>query len=311
MDAAIIRQGELVGRGLMAYETTEEVGSVTHLLVDVKLAEVVGLAYKAPGIIGRQQQLDWQQLVKIGGDRIIVQSEAPDAVEARLAAAQDMTALEVWTDGGDRIGHIVDICFDQSTGKVTQYLFARRTQAPAEPEEPTVALFGEEEEETNNPKSKGSNAEVNSSAEINASAETLVYVILPEAMISAGRKRMMISEEAAERSQPYAQRLTLPPKQAQTDLRADWLPEQLPEMPADLNGLLQKGQTLAGQVTEQVRQRAKQFTDEQLRDREFGRELGEAGTLPDISEQLQEKTAQVKAQLQRAKEKAQERAREQ
>ena len=36
VDTAIIRQGELIGRELMAYETAEAVGSVEHLLVDIK-----------------------------------------------------------------------------------------------------------------------------------------------------------------------------------------------------------------------------------------------------------------------------------
>ncbi len=39
MDEAIIRQGELVGRGIMSYETTEEIGVVEHLLVNVQKAE--------------------------------------------------------------------------------------------------------------------------------------------------------------------------------------------------------------------------------------------------------------------------------
>ncbi len=54
MDAAIIRQGELVGRGIMAYETTEEVGAVEHLLVDLKQAKVIGLLCKTAGLIGRE-----------------------------------------------------------------------------------------------------------------------------------------------------------------------------------------------------------------------------------------------------------------
>ena len=52
MDTATIRQGELMGKGIMAYETTEEVGRVAHLLVEMKAAKVVGLVYKAPGLDG-------------------------------------------------------------------------------------------------------------------------------------------------------------------------------------------------------------------------------------------------------------------
>ena len=76
-------------------------------------------------------------------------------------------------------------------------------------------------------------------------------------------------------------------------------------MPTDFNELLQKGQSFAGKVTGQIRQRAKQFTDEQL----ANQDLVEANSLPDITEQLQSKTEQVKqqmqAQLKKAREKAQ------
>ncbi|MGB3669759.1 MAG: PRC-barrel domain-containing protein, partial [Phormidesmis sp.] len=132
MDTAIIRQGELVGRGIMAYETTEEVGSVEHLLVDMKTARVVGLTYKTPGLIGRKQSLDWAQLVKIGGDRIVIQTEVPEAIESQLSASQDITDLEVWTDGGDHIGQVIDVCFDQSTGQVQQYLFVLKAATELE-----------------------------------------------------------------------------------------------------------------------------------------------------------------------------------
>ncbi len=305
MDVAIIRQGELVGRGLMAYETTEEVGVVEHLLVNVQKAEVVGLAYKTLGLIGRQQRLDWRQLVKIGKDRIVVQAEIAEAVESRLSAAQDMTDLEVWTDGGDLIGRVVDICFDQSSGQVEQYLFALRVEEEAEAPDQTAVLYGED---------GGDSLE---GAE--AAAENLisVYAIAPRMIISAGRKRMMIAEEDARRSQPYHQQLTLPPQTVAQPVQSSWKPEQLP-IPTDFGELLQKGQSIAGQVSERVREQAKRVVEGSSA--ATGRE-GEATTplsyrgegnaheqvgLPDITEQLQEKTEQVKRQFQKAKEKAQE-----
>ena len=85
-----VRQGELVGKGLMAYETTEEVGSVEHFLIDVKRSHTLALAYKSPGLIARKQSVSWQNIAKIGGDRILIHTE-PSAAEADLAAAQNMS----------------------------------------------------------------------------------------------------------------------------------------------------------------------------------------------------------------------------
>lgn len=290
VESSIIRQGELVGRGLMAYETTEEMGSVVHLLVDVKQAQVMGLAYKTTGLVGRKQDLGWEQVVKIGGDRIVIQSEAPDTVETQLAASQDITNLEVWTDGGDHIGRVVDVCFDQQSGVIAHYLFVLKVQEATIENEPTAALFGEDS--------------THDDIELETPQTLTGYRLLPATVISAGRKRMMIAEEDAKRAQPYDKPLTIAQEKSARLPVANWRPEQLPEMPAELGGLLEKGQALAGQVGDRMRQQAKRFTEEQFVDREI-----DAENQPDISEQLQEKTAQVKGQmqhqLQRAREKAQ------
>lgn len=310
MDAAVIRQGELVGRGVMAYETTEEVGTVVHLLVDVRRSHVVGLTCKTGGLIGRKQSLNWDQLVNIGRDSLIVKMEAaPDfavAGEADLAAAQDMTGLEVWTDGGDRIGHIVDFCLNLETGEVQQYLFALDAESdsllqPApEPEEiPTDSRLDEP---------LGVEEPVPNDENLVAESVT-VYGIKPQAVISAGRKRMMISEAAARQSEPYEQLLNITAGSAQgtTESPINWRPEQLPEMPTDFNELLQKGQSMAGKVTERVRQRAKQFTDEQLASQDFV----SGDSLPDITEQLQEKAQQARQQMQSQFGKVRDRAKDQ
>ena len=300
----MIRQGELVGRGVMAYETAEEVGTVEHLLVDVKLAQVVGLVCKAAGLMGRKQSLSWSQLVNVGRDSIVVHTNVPSigaASESSLAAAQNMTGLEVWTDGGDHIGHVVDIRLDQATGRVQQYLFALSQSAGQVAESIAAAPVAED------------STAIAESTEALAEEETLtVYAVEPGAIISAGRKRMMIAEEEARRSfsagalrsQPYVHPLTVPSASSRP---ASWRPEQLPEMPTDFNDLLQKGQSFAGKVTNQIRQRARQFTDEQL----ANQDLVEGNSLPDITEQLQSKTEQVKQQMQAQLKKAREKAQDQ
>lgn len=291
VDAAIIRQSELVGRAIMAYETAEDVGTVEHFLVDVKRAQVVGLGCKTLGLVGRRQSLSWSQLVKIGRDSLIVHTKAaPELVatsESQLAAAQNMTGLEVWTDGGDHIGRVVDLCVDRATGDVQQYLFALAQPGAA------AIILTEAESDT---------SDVGGS-ELVAEAGVNVYAIAPQSIISAGRKRLMIAEEDAQRSHPYGPPLILKTAASNTP---SWRPEQLPEIPTDFGELIQKGQSFAGKVSEQVRQRAKQFTDEKLANQDFV----EADSLPDITEQLQAKTAHVKQQMQAQFKKAKEKARE-
>lgn len=272
MDAATIRQGELVGREVMAYETAEAVGTVEHLLVDVKQSQVVGLMCKTAGLLGRKQSLSWSQLVNIGRDCLVIHSEMSAefaAAEDRLAAAQDMTGLEVWTDGGDQLGQVVDLCLDLETGVVQQYLFTlNHSDQPAEADL-------DDDFEADEP----------------AVATVSTYAIAPQAIISAGRRRMMVAEEDARRAQPYEQPLNL--RAAANSRSTDWRPEPL-EMPADLGELLQKGQSFAEKMTERVKQQAKRFND----DRVAHQDRPDADALPEITEQLQAKTDQVRQQMQ-------------
>ncbi len=305
MDAVVIRQGELVGRGVMAYETAEEVGAIAHLLVDVNKAAVIGIVCKTSGLLSRKQSLGWAQLVKIGRDSLVVKTEAaPDLIvpnEAQLAAAQNMTELEVWTDGGDHIGRIVDFCLDQATGEVQQYLFALNDEPNVLVVDKVPNQAGENQTEARMDEPLG--VEEAPLGEEVVAASVVVYAIAPTAVISAGRKRMMISEEAARQSQPYSQLLNIALQQTENH-SSGWRPDQLPaNIPTDFNDLLQKGRSFAGKATE----RMKQFTDEQL----ANQKVVEGDSLPDITEQLQEKAQQARRQMQEQFDKAKGKAKDQ
>ncbi|MEM6452548.1 MAG: hypothetical protein AAF703_19805 [Cyanobacteria bacterium P01_D01_bin.105] len=283
-----IRQGELIGKGLMAYETTEELGNAEYLLVDLKRSRTVGITYRAPGLIVRKQSVGWKNVFKIGGDRILVRTE-PANEDTELAAGQKMTNLEVWTDGGDHIGNLIDIRIEKDTGTVQQYLFALHYEPSLSPNEP---------------------AEAASEADA-AKRHIMVYPIEPQMIISAGRKRLMIAEEDAQRAQAQGESIerTEFPINASANGASTTLPTALPknlaqDLPKDFGTLFQQGKKLAETATQQAKARAKQFTEERLAEQDFV----DAETLPDITEQLQTKTAQAKQQIKQQLSKAAERA---
>lgn len=234
-DAAdtIIRQSQLLGRLVMDYDTTEEVGQVDQLWVDVKSSQVRGLTCKS-GFWGRdQQRFGWKQLKNIGHDGILVEGERgkrSHAVGDRipdLDAAQPMIGLEVWTDAGDRVGHLVDFCLDIRTGTVTRYLFAAERDA-------TEGVYG-----------------------------------LPAAaLVSAGRKRIMVGAEAVEQAELYADGLN--PSTADPSSEFD---------PTDWRSFAKGAQSLAEQLQTQAERVSQQ-------------------NFPELADQLREKTQQVKDQMQ-------------
>ena len=262
-----VRQGELVGKGLMAYETTEEVGSAEHFWVDVKRSQAVALAYKSSSLIARKQSVSWENIVKLSGDRILIHTSLA-ADEADLSAAQNMTGLEVWTDGGDHIGTLIDLSIDSQTGQVQRYLFA---------------LDHEQRE-----------------AEAAEAAAIKVYEIAPPMIISAGKKRLMIAEEDAQRAQMTGEMIA----RSLVSKAADKLVALPSDLPADFGSLFERGKSFAEKAAQQAKERARQFTNEQL----AHQDLVDADSLPDITAQLQSKTEQAKQQIQQQLGKAAEQA---
>lgn len=213
-DESVLRQSLLIGRLMLDYGTTEELGLVDDLLVDLNQSRVVALMCKGPVWQRQRPIFSWSQIVSIGDDSIVLRTQ--DSAPAN-AAAQSMMGLEVWTDTGNCVGQIVDYRFERS-GAVVQYLFAQPGQS---------GLYG----------------------------------LAPEAIISAGRKRMMVAAQSVEQADYYADEA----------------------VPIDQQGWQTTAQTTAQSLADQVQQRAQDWSD-----------YAQERWLPDdLDEQLQSTTRQL------------------
>ena len=156
-DESVLRRGALFGRLVLDYNTTNELGLVGDLLVDLAQGRVVGLLCQ--GALWQRQRpiYSWEHVTNIGKDSVVIHD--PGA-EMPNAAAQPMVGLEVWTDAGNCVGQIVDYRFERQ-GFVIQYLFAQSDQP---------GLYG----------------------------------LAPDAIISAGRKRIMVSALSVEQAEYFA-----------------------------------------------------------------------------------------------------------
>ena len=227
-DEVILRQSDLQSRLILDYETTNELGWLDDLLVDVKQAQVVGILAKES--MWQRQAYGWNHIASIGADSIVLHRQGG---ELPNTAAQSMVGLEVWTDTGNCVGQIVDYRFERS-GSLVQYLFAQPNQA---------GLYG----------------------------------LAPDAIISAGRKRLMVSDQAVEQAEYFAD-------------------EVLPIDPQDWQVT---AQTKAQTIATQVQQRAQNWSD-------YAQErwLNE-----DLNEQLQEQAQGLRSRLNQQVSKAQKRLR--
>ncbi|MEM9806394.1 MAG: hypothetical protein AAF959_14050 [Cyanobacteria bacterium P01_D01_bin.56] len=222
MAESVLRQSTLLGRLILDYDTTDELGLVDGLLVDVSQATVVGVSVQAP-IWQRQRPVyGWNQVANIGTDSMVLQRSNGGQPSS---AAQPMVGLEVWTDTGNCVGKIVDYRFERQ-GPIVQYLFAQPDQA---------GLYG----------------------------------LPPDTIISAGRKRIMVSDQSVE--------------------QATYLPDET--IPVDQQDWQTTAQTTAQSWVGQVQERAQDLSG-YAQERWLAEEQ-----LQSTSQQFQERTQDLRSQL--------------
>jgi uncharacterized protein YrrD len=120
-DGAIDRS-DLMNRLVIDSQTTEEVGRVEQLWLDIKTHKVVGITCKS-GLIGRQKRsFTWGQIQTIGKDSLLVNTPEGAQLE-KLESWESPIGHELWTDAGNKAGSVVDVRFLPDTGDVVEYIF--------------------------------------------------------------------------------------------------------------------------------------------------------------------------------------------
>jgi sporulation protein YlmC with PRC-barrel domain len=117
------------GRKVVSRASATEVGSVSHLLVDVRRRQVAAV------VIGRgkrAQLIDWSQLSGFGPDAVMVvddDARRPPADDRERAAAEgslELVGKRVLSERGNDLGQIDDVTFDADTGALEDLLIGDR-----------------------------------------------------------------------------------------------------------------------------------------------------------------------------------------
>jgi uncharacterized protein YrrD len=108
-----------VGRKVLSRASAEDLGAVTHLLVDAQRRQIAAV------IIGRgkkAQLVEWAQLSGFGPDAVMVTDEgalrppADDREEAAADGKLELVGKRALTETGNELGTIDDVTFDPDTG---------------------------------------------------------------------------------------------------------------------------------------------------------------------------------------------------
>lgn len=109
------------GRKVVSRASAQELGTVTHLLVDVEQRRIAAV------VVGRGRNsrlVDWAQLSGFGPDAVMVGDDGAlrDALDDRERAGADgrleMVGKRALTERGNTLGVIDDVTFDPGTGVV-------------------------------------------------------------------------------------------------------------------------------------------------------------------------------------------------
>lgn len=154
---ALLRSA-LVNRIVIDLGTAEELGRVTQVLVDIRTQRVAGLV-GGGGVLQRGGQVfPWEQVNSVGRDGVVIRASEPlPASKQPLEDAIPLAELELWSDSGNRVGLLTDFGFDPQSGQILHYRFVAHQSSGFEPG---------------------------------------LYQLEPGAVVSTGRRRMMVHDAA-------------------------------------------------------------------------------------------------------------------
>ena len=181
----MIKRSELINRLVLERNTVEDLGRVEQLWINPQSHQLVALTCKSGLLRGQKRVFAWDDITQIGEDAVLVNCRSYEASknEAKPEQAIHVMNHEVWTDGGNKIGAIVDYIFELKTGFVYSYLYTSQ------------GLRGVLEG---------------------------VYILPSTAVSSAGNKRLIVLESALKTPQQYSEGLGKKMDQAAEFLQEDF-----------------------------------------------------------------------------------------
>jgi uncharacterized protein YrrD len=255
-----LQQSSLLGRLILNHETTEEIGHIKEFWLDPGIPQVTAIVSES-GLLGRKRQfIRWGQVEAIGTDSLLV-SRVSEASEETPQGSELVIGHELWTDDGNKAGTITDYCFDLETGAIVAYLFH----------------------------SNGWQGITNG-----------VYLLLPEAVLSTGTKRLIAKADQVQAAEQFSEGLKGKFAQVNEFLRKD-----LAQTRQDMANLKESGQSTAAQFKEQAQQATAQVqtTVSDIAEQAHGvtQQVAERtqSTLTDASDRLQHTAHDVATQVQK------------
>ncbi len=124
MDNTVItRHSELLNRLVIERDTMQEMGRVEQLWMYPQAHRVMGVICRSGRFRGKRFVYKLPQLDSLGKGNIWVSGTPTETTDEQIQQLESLMDHEIWVDGGDRLGVIIDCMFNRKTGAITRYLF--------------------------------------------------------------------------------------------------------------------------------------------------------------------------------------------
>jgi uncharacterized protein YrrD len=121
---SLITHSDLVGGQVFDRDTTEDLGRVETLWMYPQSDRVLGFIIKS-GLLGKNKAaVNLKQIRAVGPQIVWVEGKSTATNADRVKQLESLIGLDLCTEGGERIGRIVDCQFNWKTGEIVEYRFA-------------------------------------------------------------------------------------------------------------------------------------------------------------------------------------------
>lgn len=210
----VIKQSELLNQLVMDRNTMEELGHVDVVWMHPPVHRVLGFICKSGFLGAKKTAFNLSQLHTLGANSILVSSKPVETDAEKVRQLESLINCEVWSDAGSKIGRITDCLFNLKTGSITQYLFT----------------------------ASGWSAIADG-----------VYLLPPSKILSFGKKRVLVSETAAQNLAVYRAGIKQQLSKARNFLKEDYT-----QITQEWQSLTKQAQT----ATEKAKERARLLAEQ-------------------------------------------------
>lgn len=240
----VIRQSNLLKQLVLDRSTMEALGRVEVMWMYPSAHRVLGFVCRTGTFGAKKTAFRLAQISTLGANGVLTHNQ-PEATDAtKVRQLESLLHCEVWSDTGNKIGKIIDYLFKLRTGEITHYLLASSGWA---------GIAGD------------------------------LYQLPPTQILSIGRKRVLVTESAAQTFAVYQTGM----KQTLANAKAV-LQEDYGQATEELRSLSKQAQT----ATEQAKGRLQNLTG-QLKERARSLSQQAQETIQTINEQLQEEAQTI------------------